>query len=779
MGSPGLYSWMGGVLISGILAIVTTVGAQSLRHIPVEPVGNGVQAVELRCDGQECLVGDHANGHRVPVGVPVARATIQGVGSSSRSRKLSILRVFRTHEDQEAEHTILLGRSSSSPSLRILWTGVTRWHGVANERTRDSIEVQNGRVVVGRETAAALCGSPPALLGARFYSPDARRWNALELPPTGLDTENAREAVVESVPRRTSLALLRPLTGSASTATHDPGTELVDGSTSTGWIPGTASRSRFAFVTMSLDAANRNVRGIQLSALEDDSLASGPASLWIRGPSGPALHASVSRRTWRQGAAFIALPEEQGWDCVSIIIDRRDSRTGPIGIAEVQAVTDLDRAGALAEVIGELDDDAKAEDAERFLRARSGSVSRPLAAALPSLSEEGQRRALQILQRAPADGWVDRRLGAFAETVSDTRLSDVLLALHGRGQVGAVSQLLPRLADETRRDLSTALAEVHGHALARLALEREGLEHTEMIQRALAPLARVSGAAVEAAIRRWAHEGPPSSSLAVVATALPRNNVFQGLRTTLVVSALQRLEDTETSFETRYRLIKASRTAAASEDIDGFLEVTAQTASEWMLRSAAIEIYGERALRSLGPDAPVARWALQFVDDATPRVRVAALNTSELTAELSTEERAQLIRLARDRWPSVRAAAWRHIVAREPAQAAVAIEDVAPAVRTMILRTIKDERLSSLSGIVGARLRDVTEVPSVRQVAAEVASALCIVSLRADLNSIMDAPDSDARVASEAHRAHGHLTSGGCEPAARRSVVETGTGTEP
>jgi hypothetical protein len=173
-------------------------------------------------------------------------------------------------------------------------------------------------------------------------------------------------------------------------------------------------------------------------------------------------------------------------------------------------------------------------------------------------------------------------------------------------------------------------------------------------------------------------------------------------------------EASRTDFVTRFRIARAARTFE-SATVDAWLDATARSAEEWMLRAEAIEALGPRASRELLGVLLVDRY---------PRVRLAAAHAvARRGHELPT-----LAALARhDAWPLVRAYALGEIADAPEGRAVLldALGDPASAMRASALDLLRVRSAPDVDAPVAVILEDELEWPHVTARAIEVAEARC------------------------------------------------------
>jgi hypothetical protein len=171
-------------------------------------------------------------------------------------------------------------------------------------------------------------------------------------------------------------------------------------------------------------------------------------------------------------------------------------------------------------------------------------------------------------------------------------------------------------------------------------------------------------------------------------------------------------------FVTRFRLARAARVTEDAR-IDAWLETTARSAEEWMLRAEAVDSLGGRASREL--------LAVLLRDDY-PRVRLAAARAVSRRGG----ESATLLALARhDAWPLVRAYALGEVADLPEARAVLvdALSDPASAMRARSLELLRSRTAADIDAPLIAILEDDHEWPHVAARAVEVAEVRCSDSL--------------------------------------------------
>lgn len=370
---------------------------------------------------------------------------------------------------------------------------------------------------------------------------------------------------------------------------------------------------------------------------------------------------------------------------------------------------DIDRA--VRSLSGEHD---VATQAIYVLRAGGARAARTIDRSWSTLTPLAQRRAVEALR-----GLAARHDDAVTALVRAARSDDELLrdrALLVLGQAGARGRrgLVSLLADSDVGDRAASMLArgAPDFALRPLldATTEPGGADRRGLRDALAVAVQRSSEP-ESALTTWLGTAPSPAATASAALALADTGAHPEVLRGFIEYAAPRARD----FETRWRLLQSSGSAAPSDEVDRWLDRELRADDAWMIRRAAVEALTARGAREQTRPA---------LDDEYPRVRAAAATALASDAD-SLLARATLAR--RDVWPLVRAAAVESLRGEPDALPVIvaAIDDSMSVVRTAAIQTLTpashDEGWERIRG----RLVRTDEWPRVTAAAIEYARVHC------------------------------------------------------
>ena len=450
------------------------------------------------------------------------------------------------------------------------------------------------------------------------------------------------------------------------------------------------------------------------------------------------------------GTVFTAtLPNPITADCVALVLDQAHphAESPQTGVVEVKAHTAFD-GQSIEQVVGALDDPAKAEAVAGLLERNGDRGVQAIVAAYPNLSRDGRRRALDAVSGgspgATASFYVALVLGlgagpdfdpaldptakiardrlranrssarrALLEAVADTPptiervwAARELADMAPDAAIGAILDVLadgasapeqPGGQDDIRRGLRASLARAANH-------ERDRAQRA--VDEALAPDAFAKRSLVERI-----------DLLRAIGPSLGRHRD--------AAAALAETLRGDGSFRTKYLLLEPAAVLAAEGDPDATTLLRRALASDSTpLRARAAEVSGHVVALAGALGAAL--------DDASPRVRRAALAAMTVGADAMTPavEQQVLRLLERDRWTFVREEA-AHALSRRPPSPATdralvaTLEDAPKGVRVAALRALGRRGSVSAAGAIVGLADAANESVYVRTAAIRALSDLC------------------------------------------------------
>lgn len=655
-------------------------------------------------------------------------------------------------------------------ALESLWTGRLQFTGDPGERHADALEVgdRDGDgspdIVVGSyDEPVRVCGEDRTLLAPRAVDPKTLTLRSVLLnraahrPVTAQLVASTTHAISEQPP------LLRALRATGASSSNPDASQsaaaLTDGDLATAWIEGRGLGGRFEFVTLRWNATSRPIVGLAVvplppRAAEPTTLAadapSKPAEpksaplarvrvLSLLGPGGEHLTATLPEDPKPGQRYWITPSEPLAWSCLTVSIDDvfADKLTPQThtGLAEIEAYTELDRAGGLAQLVTDIAlPGTRGDDATALLAHASGDVVAALVEAWPRLPTLGKRRALRLLFIHPASA--DTRAGDVLRSAlrdQDQEISAQALRIAGE-RVSFGPALLEELAHSATRQ-GDAAAQVIAHSSAANALdvllavllEPNGTDRAAL-RDAIAIAYQARGAAASEALKTWlgAEPAKPVAARAALALALSRVPEARADAAALVTPLIADVHE----FADQWRLVQAAMTLPSDPNADAWLDKLARGADEWMLRVAALDALSQR---SSALAAPAAHHALT---DEYPRVR--AVGVRVLAPDPNAF--AGLAKVAQeDKWFLVRQAALEKLPDTPQARQlfAAALKDKAATVRASALQALLRVGDSSAWPSVKPVVENAEEYPEVIAAALAYARGLCIHDAIASLKAVV------------------------------------------
>lgn len=547
--------------------------------------------------------------------------------------------VRSVREDRSPGHGVV-AHCGNGAGLRVLWQGSLAWRGEdVGARVRDDVVAITHRgvrtVLRGRRREdLRLCGASAGFVDAETLDVESARWSPTVLDPRAVVRTAAAPTRVVAVAGSTPGALevrevsvVRHVGPAGETRTGEGlagGPELVSGD----WIH------------LGLLRGGVSLRALQLLVPQGATL---PRRwLLVSEPDGARLDVEVPAALSRAPAGRdqwveVPLPANTQPQCFALI--PRDPLPGQrLGAVGLRSDLDESAGGAVASLLQRADrpdgDEAAAVLASLGARGREA-----LAAALPSMTVPGARRALRILGGATEPAVVT----ALARALSRTELREAALAALQR----AGSEALAPLAEMARTEPSAAraLGNVRAPALDRLralstALDADG-DAWRAVRGELAGL--IVRAAREGALNPWLQALPQDLNASTRALRLAAEALEVTDPAARDVAAAARARwSAATDFDPRYRLL-----LALPGDDEGRALVEAALRDE---RDVDLRAVAARALGRYGRSAEALRDALE---DPAPRVRAAVVRALRSDPGAT---RALVERLREDDWPSVRVA---------------------------------------------------------------------------------------------------------------------------
>lgn len=572
----------------------------------------------------------------------------------------------------------------------------------------------------------SLCGQRPVLFDAQQLDPLSLRLTpAAPLPPLREAPSEGRVELTTEAPHPPLLdALVAVASSERDAITHAPRAPrgLVQSAPQSAFVvrPGSFALLRWEAIGLPIERLALTVAGPADRAL---------TLLWV-GDHSPPLRTTIPAAAGATRHVRITPPAPIPGSCLALLV--ADGAGSDLTLAALRAYSSLDQEGGLEALLDRLTLDGREGAEAADLLAKLGpEQAEKLALRWDALSPLARQRGLKLLARGLEHEVVRARVIETART-GESALRGVALGLLARsGPAGreALRALAtePGEAGDEAAELLARSGDEHPSLVA--ALGRGGAERPRLRQ-ALATAARRAPARFAQAVRSaLAQPGDVAGRAALALAAAEAGQ--SALAAEIAGSYAARAE----RFEDRYRFALAvavtdGQPTAQHAELDAWLASQARDASEWMQRRAALDALVARA----APES--AKVAARLVDDAYPRVRVAAM------APLARAGRADLVAHAAraDAWPLVRAAAV-HALARDASQDDAvldALEDRSARVRAAAVEALTTRGERTAWPRVHARLVSKQEARVVREAAVGFAASLCIADAREPLRVLAE-----------------------------------------
>ncbi len=656
--------------------------------------------------------------------------------------------------------TVLLAApltSAKSTAPVVLWSGwVDRKKGLEGEEAINVVRVEplakGARVVIGEQRAdLTICGRP-AIVSAREIDPatvtlaksSATMIDSIEAG----DRKNAEKVIAVRETSSAAPPVVRLLRAtSASSALEKKIGTLTDGDAQTGWTEGKVGDGHGEWVRMSA-ASEVGITGIAVQIRPGGpEVADGasPKTLYFATDS-KLFEVQIPDSAWgdKDARYEVKLPAEVHTSCLAVVLgDAHMSKGVPnprVTIAEITARTPLDAMSydALATALAAGDEKSRA--AAAMLGKGDGRAVASVAAAWDHFTEAGRRLAMEVVDAAAcsdqAPFYADRLAVAKGKKMAGPTADP--LVIHARDRlrrcgrasspalskllhdapdpikivaaeelalvsppdaIGAILDVLPKVADPVRRDLRAALAR------AANSPKSKGELADWMVPAKLSTLGDVAKVDLLRAM------GP----------ALP--DIEGGKK------ALFGLATKEAPFRTRYLLLAPAAELAAKGDVDAETFVRAALAKDAdpHVRARAAEVAAKVA--KLAPELVTA------AADGEVRVREAAVHAltqsagQGVTLPANTES-TLVTRLGTDEWTFVRTGAAEALSAMPKSDVAdkalaAALADKSAEVRGVVLDGLGAHQAKAYAGPVRARAEAADELVDVRARAILALGAMC------------------------------------------------------
>jgi hypothetical protein len=658
--------------------------------------------------------------------------------------------IVRATAQQQSAAVLVVKRPNGA--LEALWTGMTELSGDRGERHADAIEVSDRDgdgspdVVVGvYDERTQICGQERTLLSPRAVDPKTLSLKPVLLNrasnrPVQLQLQATAVAPVAETPPR--LRSLHAASASSSDGIGQAGA-IDDGDLASAWVEGRGLGGRFEFVTMRWAAPGRAIHALAVVPAADAPKPSAPyarpRTLSLLGDHAAHLVATLPEDAKPGQRYWIVPPTPLTWSCLTVSVDDVFAQAiGPkthAALAEVEAYTDLDFAGGLDTLVGELANDGpEGDDATQLLASARGDVVSPILARWPQLSPLGKRRAMRVLfgERTPDPRAIEVLQRAMRD--SDHEVSQRALELARSGIDGGHALLLALAREPTSQGDQAASALAHSadpsalDGLLSVLLERRASERP-VLRDALFVAYRSAGPGAAASLQRWLgsdpNQRPPVAARAALALALS-----SGPESREAAALLLQASQTEAAeFADQWRLVQTAAALKSEPTGDAWLAQLTR-AEPWMLRMAALT-----ALHARGSGTALAA-ARQALSDSYPRVRMAALKVLS-----STSPDVELLsRYARDdKWFLVRAAAidaLPNTPAADPVMLS-ALTDRTPAVRATAVRRLQRAKRVTAWTHIQPLVDNHEEYPEVIAEGIAFAKGLCVSAAAPSLQGVV------------------------------------------
>lgn len=729
-------------------------------------LGRPARQIEVGLSERDSLVADIGGAAVVLPAKGVKSATVESV-AVAEDTAVAVVRVSAANGEWV---TVLGGRTGRE----LLLAARTDAIGDPGERRSTVLEITPGSAgvssvsVATRYEGVSPCGSAgPWLVNRRVLDPKTLKLVARKESPAPL--ADLPRAEVSALPADAPQAVVRALAAAASsqvdelTSTLRVPHALVDGRAETNWPaePGDSALLRWSTPSLAIE-------GFDL-LLTSRAAKERPLELLLMLEGGP-IRASLPKAEgsdrWR-----IKLPAKVNTACVAVLVEAAD-KAGAVQLAELSALSELDRPGGMEHLVSELVQDGEPGAAAADVLADLGGAAGPLVAArFDELSPRARRRSLKVLATALSVPEVRARVIEAARS-PDQHLSNAALAVLGRGKEPGLVGLreLAQGTDATADSAARALTAVTPLETAALlaALAQTGGPDRPLLRRALVTVARRDPQAFGAAAEVWLASGPSVSARVGLVTVAADADLADLASATAEAAVAE-----ANSFADRFRLSSDAPQLKVSVTLDDWLTKQIGSAEEWMIRRAAYDALlarNEAAARALA--ASVAR-------DPYPRVRAGAV--PELARAGQVEQVSTLAR--KDSWPLVRATAATALATLPATRPTLEelLDDTSRRVRAATIDALATQQSSVSWPLVEQRLTATAEWPEVQAAAVRFAAALCVQAARPPLTNLArrslrpDANDDERRLGLEAIHALHDLGGAAAEDARLLATRESGS----
>ena len=732
-------------LILGALCLWAAPGVAAAEPgLPAHaPAGGGQQALSVldvkgdivaaACAASPCSAGAVSLGLPAALRGKPARAQVVSIGAGHRAIVVTV-----SGGAQTFQAVVTAPLVAGAPN--VVFAGLV---GLLNgqDGTRSGAMVQVSEpeadgarhVLVGEQSeAVSLCGRP-TILAPQLLSPQDLRLHAAKVQRlTVAERDHARSVKASRLPDTEPSHAARSVLSAvaASSAVDNAMQSLTDGDPETSWSENVGGSGRGEFVVMHAPP-ELPISGLELSIRpKEKPLTDGaaPERLFIAGAH-DVVEVTLPEDAWKSpGARYhVSLDPPLQGSCLALVLDTAfdQSKTAKVTVSELSVVSELSDNELPALVAALAGGGQRAEAAKALLAAGGVPAFQAVAKAFAGLDEGGKRVALDVLDQAPCE------LSAPVYVAALTGKIDAQIR-HAQGRIsrcgaagGAALAAALASADKTDKRLMPLLvAELTltdpSQAVRSFLplMDEKTVARRRLLRTALAQAARTEAA--EKAVRA-ALVDPATTPVALVdllrslGELLPRFQPEAG-------QALSRLSASNPEFRARYLLLGPSAVLSAkSPEADAAFRKSLAGDPDPHVRAAALSLVHEpkRFQTEL----------LKALDDADVRVREASVHALSVP-DAAFASQALSDRLAKDRWPLVRAAA-ADALSQHPVGAALdkplaaALSDDSPLVRARSVRALGERHASGVAGRIRDRLVDAEEWPEVRAEAARALGALC------------------------------------------------------
>ncbi len=627
----------------------------------------------------------------------------------------------------------LVGAKRGRPE--VLWVGQLTPRGDPGEQRQDVLQIADRTgdgvddIIVGyTQQGRAICGEEETLLEPRAVDPRSLTLRSVTLRNLGEATESAVVASDEppeglEAGASPLLALLRARGASTAAGRSDPPLPiaLVDDDLATAWTEAAAGNGRWEFATLRVSDPGLAIRALRVVPRTAERERGVPRSFYVQGSSGVRLAVTFPREPAVGEAWWIVLPEPARWSCASVILGEPFGDASHVGLAELDAFSEVDFGGGVAALVSRLASGGEeGARAARALRSLGPDVLDTLHAGWTEMTPVERRLVLRVAAAHPSD---PRAAGLFAGAAGDDdetvraaavteaeqiREDDLLSALVGiRAEAGT-----PAAGTADAAAIALLRRSPDAVAIALEAVAREGGEDRPALRTAIRTAAVRGSDAVAETLRGWLDDARPGARASVGLGLAAHEDTAELAR--LALDGAPQAE----AFADRWRFATAATALdEVSTEVTAWLGEQAR-AEEWMMRAVALT-----ALSHLGAEGATAA-AKRGLEDDYPRVRVAAI---EALAGDEAQLEAIAVRARQDRWPMVRAAAVVALAPMARARPVVrrAVRDRHEVVRAAAIAALAAQEDWGAWALVEDRLTTEKEWPVVLEASVVFAEARC------------------------------------------------------